>query len=45
MEKVIIIKYAELTTKGDNINYFLRALKDNLDASLEGINNTIKYKY
>ena len=43
MEKVIIIKYAELTTKGDNINYFLRALKENIEASLEGINNTLKY--
>ena len=43
MEKVIIIKYGELTTKGDNINYFIKALKDNIEASLEGIDNSIKY--
>ena len=42
MEKVIIIKYAELTNKGDNINYFIKALKDNIESSLEGINNTVK---
>ena len=30
MEKVIIIKYGELTTKKDNINYFLSCLKDNI---------------
>ena len=42
MEKVIIIKYAELTTKGDNINFFIKALKENIESSLEGINNTIK---
>ena len=42
MEKVIIIKYAELTTKGDNINYFIKALKENIESSLEGINNTVK---
>ena len=42
MEKVIIIKYAELTTKGDNINYFIKALKENIESSLEGINNKVK---
>ncbi len=30
MEKVIIIKYGELSTKKDNINYFLSSLKDNI---------------
>ena len=30
MEKIIIIKYGELTTKKDNINYFLKCLKDNI---------------
>ena len=30
MEKVIIIKYGELSTKKDNINYFLTCLKDNI---------------
>ena len=43
MEKVIIIKYAELTTKGDNIQYFIKALKDNIEASLEGINYELNY--
>ena len=42
MEKVIIIKYAELTTKGDNINYFIRALKDNINDSLKDLNHDIK---
>ena len=42
MEKVIIIKYAELTTKKDNINYFIKVLKENIESSLEGIDNTIK---
>ena len=30
MEKIIIIKYGELSTKKDNINYFLSMLKDNI---------------
>ena len=30
MRKIIIIKYGELTTKKDNINYFLSCLKDNI---------------
>ncbi len=30
MEKIIIIKYGELSTKKDNINYFLSALKENI---------------
>lgn len=30
MKKIIIIKYGELTTKKDNINYFLSCLKDNI---------------
>lgn len=30
MEKIIIIKYGELSTKKDNINYFLSSLKDNI---------------
>ena len=34
MEKVIIIKYGELTTKKDNINYFLSCLKDNIVSSI-----------
>lgn len=34
MEKVIIIKYGELSTKKDNINYFLSCLKDNIRNSI-----------
>ena len=30
MEKVIIIKYAELSTKSDNINFFIKTLKHNI---------------
>ena len=30
MEKIIIIKYGELSTKKDNINFFLSTLKDNI---------------
>ncbi len=30
MNKIIIIKYGELSTKKDNINYFLSSLKDNI---------------
>ena len=30
MKKIIIIKYGELSTKKDNINYFLKCLKDNI---------------
>ena len=30
MKKIIIIKYGELSTKKDNINFFISTLKDNL---------------
>lgn len=43
IKKLIIIKYGELTTKHDNINFFIKTLKDNIDLSLEGINHTITY--
>ena len=42
MEKVIIIKYGELTTKKDNINYFLSSLKDNIKNSI-GDSSIIKF--
>ncbi len=45
MEKVIIIKYGELSTKSDNINFFLKTLKDNIDKKLSNINHEIKYDY
>lgn len=41
MKKLIIIKYGELTTKHDNINYFIKTLKNNLDESLTNINHNI----
>jgi len=43
MEKVIIIKYGELTTKKDNINYFLKTLKNNIENSLNGIEYKLIY--
>lgn len=45
MEKVIIIKYAELSTKNDNINFFLRTLKNNIINKLEGLDFSITYDY
>ena len=38
MKKVIIIKYGELSTKKDNINYFLSCLKDNIKNMLNDVN-------
>ena len=43
MKKVIIIKYGELSTKKDNINYFLSCLKDNIKNTLKNYNVEIKY--
>lgn len=45
MEKVIIIKYGELSTKSDNINFFLKTLRDNVDKKLANISHDIKYDY
>ena len=45
MKKVIIIKYGELSTKSDNINFFLKTLKDNIDKKLNNIEHEIKYDY
>lgn len=43
MMKVILIKYGELTTKGDNRKYFINVLYDNIRKALEGYNvNIIK---
>lgn len=41
MKKVIIIKYGELSTKKDNINYFLSCLKDNIRNSIGSDGNII----
>lgn len=45
MEKVIIIKYGELSTKSDNINFFLKTLKENISKKLMKINHEIKYDH
>ena len=37
MQKIIIIKYGELTTKKDNIGLFLSALKQPIRMSFYGI--------
>ena len=43
MQKLIMIKYGELTTKKDNIGLFLSALKRNIENSLNGINAKVIY--
>lgn len=45
MEKLIIIKYGELTTKKDNINFFLRTLKENITNNLSDLNPVITYDF
>jgi len=45
MEEVIIIKYGELSTKSDNINFFLKTLKNNIELKLEGFDYNIYYDY
>lgn len=42
MEKIIILKYAELSTKKANINFFLKTLKNNIDNALMW-DHTISY--
>ena len=43
MEKIILIKYAELNTKKDNINMFLKTLKQNLEKRLRKYDTEITY--
>ena len=43
MEKLIIIKYGELTTKKENINLFIRTLRDNIKTKLKDFPVTITY--
>ncbi len=43
MLKLIMIKYGELSTKKDNIGFFLNTLKRNVEDVLDGINYDIKY--
>lgn len=42
MEKVIIIKYGELNTKKDNINYFIKALRNDLNNKID---NDVEYDH
>ena len=43
MKKLIIIKYGELTTKKDNINFFITTLKQNIISSLKDYDIDLKY--
>lgn len=43
MNKLIIIKYGELTTKKGNIKFFIKTLKKNIDDTLNGIDYKIEY--
>jgi thiamine biosynthesis protein ThiI len=43
MEKAILIKYGELSTKKDNINYFLTKLKENILNSLQDLDVKVDY--
>ncbi len=43
MNKIIVIKYGELSTKKDNINFFIKTLRVNIKSSLKGINANITY--
>ncbi len=43
MEKVILIKYGELSTKKDNINFFLKKLKENILFALNDLEAEVTY--
>lgn len=43
MKKLILIKYGELSTKKDNINFFIKTLKDNIESSLKNVDAKITY--
>ena len=43
VEKLIMIKYGELSTKKGNIGFFLKTLKDNVKASIDNLNVVIKH--
>ena len=45
MEKVILIKYGELTTKKDNRSFFIKTLVKNIKDKLKGIDFNIEYDY
>lgn len=43
MEKIIIIKYAELNTKKSNINFFIKLLRENITKTLDNIKANISF--
>ncbi len=43
MKKIIIIKYAELSTKKDNINFFIKTLKKNIEYALINLNINLNF--
>ncbi len=43
MEKLIMIKYGELSTKKGNIGFFLNTLKNNIVSVLDGLNYELKH--
>lgn len=43
MEKAILIKYGELSTKKDNINFFLTKLKENILLALKDLDVKVDY--
>ena len=43
MKELIIIKYGELTTKKDNIKFFIKTLVKNVEESLKDIGHTLEY--
>ena len=45
MEEVIIIKYGELSTKSDNINFFLKTLRDNIERKLINFDYDLHYDF
>ena len=45
MEKLIMVKYAELTTKKDNRNYFIRQLEENIMNVIKEYKPTIRKDY
>ena len=45
MKKVIIIKYAELNTKKDNIEFFIKLLKKNVETVINDKTKKITYDH
>ncbi len=41
MQKIVIIKYGELSTKKDNLNFFLQTLKQNIQELLKDLEVTV----